>query len=78
MEATLTYYPQRKTLTTLHYKFKKVSPKNGRLLEWSGVFETEEIALNWYEKYGAWHEQRGHVLKFIKYYTKAKDNAVLD
>jgi hypothetical protein len=43
------------------YKFMVLTKKN-KWEEWSGYFETKEIAMSWFNKHGQFHLDRGHTL----------------
>ncbi len=57
----------------LKYRYNVIN-KNGVEEPWSGVFDTELEASNWYNKYGEFHESRGHTLVLSTVSSELKEN----
>lgn len=41
------------------FRFNVIN-KNGREEPWTGIFKNEDACDHWYERYGKFHEERGH------------------
>jgi hypothetical protein len=47
------------------YKFM-VLDKKDKWSEWTGMFETKEEAMKWFNKHGKFHLDNGHILGLFK------------
>jgi hypothetical protein len=56
----------------IKYKFNCIN-KKGEQEAWSGTFDTEDIAKEWYEIHGVYHEGRGHKLIMVEVDSQDKE-----
>jgi len=54
------------------YKYNVIN-KNGEQEPWTGVFDSKELADEWFEKHGTFHQARGHKLVLVELDSNAKD-----